>query len=101
MRVVKAEVIANRKKGIDIKFSNGMRDFIASIDKEELTIEDIRNSECYVKVFSMIRNCCAAYPANVLETGINESDDKEIKELLNDLVKKIGEEDLKKILKFN
>lgn len=100
MRVVKAEVIATRKKGIDIKFSNGMRDFIASIDKENLTIENIKSNQCYVKVFSMIRNCCAAYPASVLETGMNKSDDEEIKQLLNDLVEKIGEEDIRKILKI-
>lgn len=83
MRVIKAEVIAKRQSGIDIKFSNGIRDFIAAIDKENLQIEDIKNHDVFVKVYSMFRNCCNAYPTNVLESGTSKEDDEEIKDLLD------------------
>lgn len=90
MRAVNAKVIARRQNGVDVKFSNGMRDFIASIDKENLTIEDIKNYSVNVKVYSIIRNCCNAYPANVLESGTSESDDEEIKDLLDKIVDMVG-----------
>ncbi|AYE34786.1 hypothetical protein [Clostridium septicum] len=90
MRAVNAKVIARRQNGVDVKFSNGMRDFIASIDKENLTIEDIKNYSVNVKVYSIIRNCCNAYPANVLELGTSKSDDEEIKDLLDKIVDMVG-----------
>lgn len=97
MRVVNAKIIANRNDGIDIKFSNGMREFIASLDKSENTFEDIKNNKVNVKVYSMIRNCCGASPIYVLESGKSKDEDLEIAELLSIFIELI-EEDIKEIL---
>ena len=97
MRVVGPKIIANRNDGIDIKFSNGMREFIASLDKSENTFEDIKNNKVNVKVYSMIRNCCAASPIYVLESGKSKDEDLEIAELLSIFIELI-EEDIKEIL---
>ncbi|MGL5086773.1 MAG: hypothetical protein ACRC68_13815 [Clostridium sp.] len=82
MRVVEAKIIANRNDSIDIKFSNGMREFIASIEKENIKFENIVNNEVNVKVYSMIRNCCGASPLYILESFKSEEDDLEIADLL-------------------
>ncbi|GAB6169274.1 hypothetical protein JCM1393_17340 [Clostridium carnis] len=92
MRVIKANVAAKRDHGLDIKFTNGMREFIASIDGENLTLEKIKTNNVKVSVYSMSRNCCAAYPVSVLKSGENKDDDKEIKELLETFIIMIGKE---------
>lgn len=97
MRVVEPKVIASRKDGIDIKFSNGIREFIASLEKDNITFEDIENYKARVKVYSMIRNCCAASPLYVLESYKSNEDDLEIEALLTRFVELIGN-DIKKIL---
>lgn len=97
MRVVNAKIIASRNDGIDIKFSNGMREFVAALEKSAIAFEDIENNEVNVKVYSMIRNCCSAAPLYVLESGKNEDEDLEIKELLDLFIKLIGK-DIKEIL---
>lgn len=97
MRVVNAKIIANRVNEIDIKFSNGMRDFVANIKKDKITLEDIKNNTVNVKVYSMIRNCCAASPIYVLESNKSKEGDIEISELLVRLLDIIGN-DIKKIL---
>lgn len=86
MRVVNPKVVGKRESGIDIKFSNGMREFICEINKPKIKLEDIVNDSVEVRVYSFIRNCCAAAPMYVLESGLNETDDSEIKQLLNDLM---------------
>lgn len=91
MRVVKAEISATSKNTADIKISNGMREFIVSIKKDNLKIEDIESNDVEVKVYSMVRNCCAACPIYVLESGKNEKDDEEIRLLLMDIMRLVGE----------
>lgn len=100
MRVTKAELRNIRSSGADIKISNGMRDFMITIDKSELSYNDIINysNDMKITVHSMIRNCCAACPVTVLEKGKNEADDKELKEVLLKVVEIIGD-DLKNRLK--
>lgn len=97
MRVVSAKIIANRNDGMDIKFSNGMREFVAALEKNEITFEDIKNNEVNVKVYSMIRNCCSAAPLYVLESGKSKEEDLEIEKLLAIIIKLIGK-DIKEIL---
>lgn len=97
MRVVNRKIIANRNEGIDIKFSNGMREFVAGIEKTANTFEDIKSNNVNVKVYSMIRNCCAASPIYVLESHKSEAEDLEITELLNKFLELIGKE-IKEIL---
>lgn len=97
MRVVSAKVIANRNDGIDIKFSNGMREFVAGIEKSENTFQDMKNNKVNVKVYSMIRNCCAASPVFVLESHKSEAEHQEVAELLTRFIELIGN-DIKEIL---
>ncbi|MPQ44032.1 hypothetical protein [Clostridium tarantellae] len=99
MRIVKAELKAVRKLGIDIKLSNGMRQFIMSIDKKNLSMDDLLNYDenMEIKVHSMVRNCCAACPIVVLEKGKNEADDNELKEIIRKIIELDGE-NIKKAL---
>lgn len=92
MRVVKASISTKGKDSINIKINNGMRDFIVDIKKESILFEDIENNNIEVKVYSMIRNCCASCPVYVLESGKSIEEDKEISELLKDIISKIGTE---------
>lgn len=100
MRVTKAELRNVRSSGADIKISNGIREFMITIDKKDLSFNDIINycDDTKITVHSMIRNCCAACPVTVLEKGKNEADDNELKEVLYKVVEIIGE-DLKERLK--
>ncbi|MGL5354499.1 MAG: hypothetical protein ACRDA5_14460 [Clostridium sp.] len=97
MRVVNPKIVAIRENGIDIKFSNGMREFIASLEKSNIKFENIANNEVKVKVYSMIRNCCGAAPLYVLESFKSEEDDLEIAELLSKFIELI-ENDIKKLI---
>lgn len=97
MRVINPKIIANRNNELDIKFSNGMREFIATLNKANIKFDHIKNNEVYVKVYAMIRNCCTASPLYVLESGKNKEDDLEIKELITIFIELIGEE-IEKIL---
>ncbi|GIM29384.1 hypothetical protein CPJCM30710_20500 [Clostridium polyendosporum] len=92
MRVLNPQLKAVRKLGIDIKISNGFREFMVSFDKEGLTYADLLSYNVNTKVYSMIRNCCAAIPLTVLETGRSEEEDKEINELIDKILEEIGEE---------
>lgn len=97
MRVKEAKFSAKRKDGIDIKIFNGRREFIVSIDKKDLTYNDIENNNIYVKVYSMIRNCCAACPIIVLETGKKPEDDAEIEQLIKDIIS-LAKDEIKEAL---
>lgn len=92
MRVVKANVSTKGKNSINIKINNGMRDFIVEIKKENISFENIENNNVEVKVYSMIRNCCASCPIYVLESGKSIEEDNEISQLLKDIITKIGRE---------
>lgn len=92
MRVSKASISTKSKDLINIKINNGIRDFIVEIKKENIKMEDIECNDVQVKVYSMIRNCCASCPIYVLESGKSEADDKEIKGLLKDIIIKLGQE---------
>ena len=98
MRVVSAKVIASTNDRIDIKFSNGIREFIATLEKKEIGFEDIKQNEVNVKVYSMIRNCCSASPLYILESFKSKDDDLEIVEMLARFIELIGE-DIKKIIR--
>ena len=97
MRVVNPKIVANRDNELDIKFSNGMREFIATLNRPDIKFDDIKNNEVDVKVYAMIRNCCTASPLYVLESGKNEEGNLEIEKLITVFIKLIGEE-IKKIL---
>lgn len=97
MKVLNPQLKAIRNSGIDIKISNGFREFMVSFDKEDLTYEDLLNYNVNTKVYSMIRNCCAAIPLTVLETGKSEEEDNEISELIDTILEEIGEEIKKSI----
>lgn len=92
MRVAKASISTKGKDSINIKINNGMRDFIVEIKKENILFEDIENNNVEVKVYSMIRNCCASCPVYVLESGKSIEEDNEISQLLKDIISKIGVE---------
>lgn len=92
MRVVKASISTKSKDEINLKMNNGMRDFIVQIKKENILFEDIENNNVEVKVYSMIRNCCASCPIYVLESGKNFEEDAEVGQLLKDIINIIGEE---------
>lgn len=92
MRVVKASISTKGKDSINIKINNGMRDFIVDIKKESILFEDIENNNVEVKVYSMIRNCCASCPVYVLESGKSIEEDNEISQLLKDIISKIETE---------
>lgn len=92
MRVVKASISAKGKNSMDIKISNGMRDFNVEIKKEALSYDDIKDNKVSVKVYSMIRNCCAACPIYVLESGKNLEEDNEIADLLKEICNLISED---------
>lgn len=92
VRVVKANVSTKGKDSINIKINNGMRDFIVEIKKENISFENIENNNVEVKVYSMIRNCCASCPIYVLESGKSIEEDNEISQLLKDIITKIGTE---------
>lgn len=92
MRVAKADISTKSKNEINIKINNGMRDFMVQIKKENIQLEDIIKSDIEVKVYSMIRNCCASCPVYVLESGKNIEEDAEIDQLLRDILNKIEKE---------
>ena len=91
MRVVSGKVALVSKNEVNIKINNGHRDFMVEIHKDSITIDDIISGDVNVKVYSMIRNCCASCPKYVLESGMNEKDDNEINQLLKDIVALINE----------
>ncbi|GEM_PF-2288765 len=92
MKVVKAELKAIRKNGIDVKVHNGLMGLITSIDKEDITFEDIANHQVHTKVILLTRKCCSSTPMTILETGVKAEDDEEIVELLDKILELIGEE---------
>lgn len=92
MRVIKASISTKSKDEINLKINNGMRDFIVQIKKENILFQDIENNNVEVKVYSMIRNCCASCPIYVLESGKNVEEDAEVGQLLKDIINIIGEE---------
>lgn len=96
MKVIKAEVKNIRDSGLDIEINNGLRDFMVTIDKENLTYDELinyyNNSKIKIKVYSMIRNCCAAYPVVVLEKDKNKEEDKELIDVMKNILDIIGKE---------
>lgn len=94
MKVVKAEVKNIRNSGLDIKMNNGLRDFMITIDKDNLTYNELINYDDKVKiqVHSMIRNCCAACPVVVLEKGKSKQDDEELKDVMDKILDIVGQE---------
>ncbi|GAA0123201.1 MAG: hypothetical protein KID00_10750 [Clostridium argentinense] len=99
MRVVKAELKAIRKNGIDVKIHNGLMGFITSIDKENITFEDIVNHKVHTKVILLTKKCCSSTPMTILETGVKKEDDDEIEELLDRIIELTGEEIKEKLKK--
>lgn len=92
MKVLKAELKAVRKNGIDVKVHNGLMELIASIDKKNITFEDIINHQVHTKVILLTKKCCSSTPMTILETAVNPEDDEEILELLDRILELIGEE---------
>lgn len=97
MKAVKAEIVAKRYSGLDIKFSNGVRDFVINIDKKKLTYDEFKNIDMNARVYTLVRNCCSAKPIALFETGKTEQEFLEIKELIESIDELISDE-LKNIL---
>ena len=87
MKVISSKIRAIRKTGIDFSINNGIRDFAVSIDKDEIKFKDLINHDVALKVYVLSANCCKTIPMNILETGINEENDKEAFEMLDVLIK--------------
>lgn len=84
--VIKSAVVVNKnKKEIDVKVTNGHREFMVEISKENISFDNIKDKDVNVRVYSLIRTCCASCPKYVLESGKNEKDDEEIAQLINDI----------------
>ncbi|MGL4452919.1 MAG: hypothetical protein ACRCTZ_17280 [Sarcina sp.] len=97
MIAVSAEIVAKRFSGIDLKISNGVREFGVNIDKKKLSYEEFKNIDMEVRVYTLIRNCCSGKPLALFQTGRSEKDNAEIKELIESIDSLICEK-LKEIL---
>lgn len=95
MRVKSGAIINKSKKEINIKINNGHRDFMVELLKDDIDLDNLKDKDIKVRVYSMIRNCCAACPKYVLESGKNEEDDKEIEKLVEDISSLIEEGTIK------
>lgn len=98
MKVVSAELKAIRYNGIDLKIHNGLMSMLVSMDKENITYDDILKQDVHTKVILLTRKCCSCSPTLILESGVKKEDDDEINELINRIIEFIGsdiEEQLK------
>lgn len=87
MRVISSEIRSIRKTGVDFKISNGIRQFAVSVDKDNITFDDIKNYNVHVKVYVLAANCCKTIPMTIIESGKSPEDEKDIKEILEALIK--------------
>lgn len=90
MKVVKAELKAIRYNGIDVKVHNGLMGILVSMDKQNITFDDLINHDVYTKVILLTRKCCSCAPTLIMESGVKEDDDKEIIELIDRILELIG-----------
>lgn len=98
MKIVKAKIEQVTEDGIIIMMSNGIKPLNLIVNKKDMTFEDFKELRGEYKVTSLLQGCCLSCPVTVLESGKSEKDNNEMREVVDKVIKIIGEE-LKKCLK--
>lgn len=92
MRIKESELKYITQNSIMINFTNGMRKFVFEMDKEDIKYDDLLTGNFHVKVINFKGTCCGSAPIIVLESGTNEKDEEEIREMISFFIEKHGPE---------
>lgn len=92
MRIIKARVEQVTKDGIIVMMSNGIKPLNLIVNKKDITFEDFKEMRGEYKVTSLLQGCFSSCPVTVLESGKNEKDDNDMKEVIKKVIEINGEE---------
>lgn len=92
MKIVKAKIEQFTEDGIIIMMSNGIKPLNLIVNKKDMTFEDFKELRGEYKVTSLLQGCCSSCPVTVLESGKSEKDNNEMREVVDKVIKIIGEE---------